>query len=132
MDNYHEIQPYYRPQYKSRVERQIGGLLTDRRIPFIYEKPTAVIDRGALRLWYPDFSLQYGLLIEYFGINGDRDYADRTRHKLQVYRENQFDTIPLYPADIIPGWPDRLIDRIGGVMEERLLEMMRHQAVRST
>ena len=32
------------PQYKSRAERQIGDLLAEHQIPFIYEKPTAVID----------------------------------------------------------------------------------------
>jgi len=42
----------------------------------------AVMDRGAVRLWYPDFSQQYGLLIEYFGVNGERDYLERTRHRI--------------------------------------------------
>ena len=82
MDDYYYHQSGRRPQYKSRVERQIGDLLTARRIPFVYEKPTAVMDRGAVRLWYPDFSLQYGLLIEYFGVNGERDYLERTRHRI--------------------------------------------------
>ena len=102
------------------MEREIGGLLTDRRIPFIYEKPTAVMDSGKLKIWYPDFSLQYGLLIEYFGVNGERDYIDRTRHKLRVYQTNQLDTIPLYPSDIIPDWQGRLIEGIGFTLENRL------------
>jgi hypothetical protein len=127
MDEYHYPQPYcrYRPQYKSHVERQIGDLLTDRRIPFIYEKPTAVMDDGKLRTWYPDFSLRYGLLIEYFGVNGERDYLERTRHKLRVYQANQFDMIPLYPADIIPDWQKRLIERIGSVMENRARDLFK-------
>ena len=99
------------------MEREIGGLLTDRRIPFVYEKPTAVMDAGKLKVWYPDFSLQYGLIIEYFGVNGERDYINRTRHKLRVYQANQLDTIPLYPSDIIPAWQGRLIDRIGSALE---------------
>ena len=82
MDDYHYLPSGRRPQYKSRAERQIGDFLTARRIPFVYEKPTAVMDRGAVRLWYPDFSLQYGLLIEYFGVNGERDYLERTRHRI--------------------------------------------------
>lgn len=122
MNDYHYLQPACRPQYKSRVERQIGDLLAERQIPFIYEKPTAVIDDGKLKVWYPDFNLQYGLLIEYFGMNGDKHYTEQARHKLRVYRENQFDTIPLYPADIIPGWQGNLIDRIGGILERRLID----------
>jgi len=50
MDDYYYHQSGRRPQYKSRVERQIGDLLTNRRIPFIYEKPTAVMDAGKLNL----------------------------------------------------------------------------------
>ena len=110
------------PQYKSRTEREIGQLLTSRRIPFVYEKPTAVIDDGKFRVYYPDFNLQYGLLIEYFGVNGERDYIERTRHKLKVYQENQLDTIPLYPQDIIPGWQEHLLDRIGTALETRVRE----------
>ena len=66
MEDYHYFQKSRRPEYKSRVERQIGEFLAERQIPFIYEKPTAVMDRGLLRIVYPDFSLQCGLLIEYF------------------------------------------------------------------
>jgi len=113
MDDYHYLQTGRRPEYKSRVERQIGDLLAERQIPFTYEKPTAVIDDGKFKVWYPDFSLQYGLLIEYFGMKGDKHYTEQARHKLRIYRENQFDTIPLYPPDIIPGWQNHLIDRIG-------------------
>ncbi len=120
MDNYHYHPIGRRPEYKSRVERQIGDLLAERQIPFIYEKPTAVIDDGLTKIWHPDFSLQYGLLIEYFGMTGNRDYIEQARHKLSVYRDNQLDTIPLYPPDIIPGWQDHLIDRIGHTLEDRL------------
>ena len=126
MDDYHYLQSGRRPEYKSRVERQIGDLLAERQIPFIYEKPTAVIDDGLTKIWYPDFSLQCGLLLEYFGVNGNKEYIEQARHKLRVYRENQLDTIPLYPPDIIPGWQDHLIDRIGYTLENRL------RAVRST
>lgn len=127
MDKWDEPQEWsrYRPCYKSKIEREIGQLLTDRRIPFIYEKPTAVMDNGLLRVWYPDFNLQYGLLIEYFGVNGDRDYIERTRHKLKVYQANQFDVLPVYPTDIIPGWQGPLIGRIGDVLERRVREFGR-------
>ena len=42
-----------RPEYKSRMERQIGDFFDSRRIPYIYEKPTAVVDRGLTKLWHP-------------------------------------------------------------------------------
>jgi hypothetical protein len=122
MDDYHYFQTGHMPQYKSRVERQIGGLLTDRRIPFIYEKPTAVIDNGLTKIWHPDYSLQYGLLIEYFGVNGDQSYTRQAQHKLRVYHENQYDVIPVYPPDITGPWERNLLDRIGYTLERRLTD----------
>ena len=108
------------PCYKSRPERQIAGLLDRHGLPFIYEKPIAVMDDGKLRTWYPDFSLQYGILIEYFGINGDLGYQERTRHKLKVYEENQFDVIPVYPPDMAGAWEPVLLGRIDVTLEKRL------------
>ena len=112
-----------RPQYKSRAEREIGDLLAERRIPFIYEKPTAVIDNGLTKIWYPDFSLQCGLLLEYFGVSGNKDYTAQSRHKLRIYQDNQFDAIPIYPPDIIPGWQDNLVERIGFTLKSRLKQI---------
>lgn len=114
-----------RPEYKSRAERQIGEFLDSRRIPYIYEKPTAVVDAGKLKIWYPDYSLQCGPLIEYFGITGDRHYMDSARHKLRIYQENQYDVIPLYPADMIPQWPNNLLSRIESLLERRLQDIRR-------
>jgi len=106
--------------YRSRAERLIAGLLDQYGLPFIYEKPTAVTDHGQVRIWYPDFTLSYGLLIEYFGIHGDADYNRRTQHKLNVYRENQFDVLPLYPSDLSCGWQSHLLGRVDRALESRL------------
>lgn len=122
MDDNYCVQSCRRPAYKSRGERQIGDLLNDRRIPFIYEKPTAVIDKGLTKIWYPDYSLQCGLLIEYFGMNGDQSYMKQARHKLRVYHENQYDVIPLYPPDLTGPWERSLLDRIGFALERRLTD----------
>jgi len=46
-----------KPRYKSYMERQIGDLFEKHNIPFIYEKPTAVVDYGKTKIWYPDFTL---------------------------------------------------------------------------
>jgi hypothetical protein len=112
-----------RPAYKSRAERQIGEFLDSRRIPFIYEKPTAVMDGGQCRLWYPDYTLQCGPLIEYFGMTGDRHYMEGARHKLRIYQGNQFEVIPLYPADMVPLWQVNLLRKVEAVLEQRLLDV---------
>lgn len=124
MDDCH-YRPGQRPEYKSRMERQIGDFLESRRIPFMYEKPTAVMDSGKLKIWYPDYTLHCGLLIEYFGVTGDRDYIDSARHKLRVYQENQFDVIPLYPPDMIPEWRSNLVRRLEAVLDRRIQDIRR-------
>ena len=106
--------------YKSQGEHKIGTLLDKYGLPFIYEKPTAVLDGGKVRLWYPDFSLPYGMLIEYFGINGDREYNRRTQHKLATYRQNQMDCLPVYPRDMGSGWEQRMLTRIDQTLDRHL------------
>lgn len=75
--------------YKSRGEVQIARLLERNKIEYQYEHPVAVVDHGKTKIWHPDFSLpHYGMIIEYFGMNGDSGYDERTRHKIEVYEEN--------------------------------------------
>ena len=56
------------PRYPSKGEAQVGGLLDRHGIPFFYEQPTLVYDRGRYRVWHPDFTLPgYDLIVEYAG-----------------------------------------------------------------
>jgi hypothetical protein len=45
------------PPYRSRGEAQVGRLLDREQIPFLYEQPTLIYDRGRHRIWRPDFTL---------------------------------------------------------------------------
>ncbi len=107
-------------RHRSQAEGLVGDLLNRYGLPFIYEKPTAVLDNGQVRIWYPDFTLSYGPIIEYFGMYGNADYDRRTEHKLKVYRQNQFDVVPVYSRDLNHGWEDRLLRRIDYSLESRL------------
>ena len=106
--------------YKSQAEWNIANLLDQYSVPFVYEKPTAVVDSGKTKIWYPDFTLAYGPLIEYFGINGSQGYRNRTTHKLKVYEQNQIEVIPMYPRDMEGHWRERLLKRIDNRLEYRL------------
>jgi hypothetical protein len=106
--------------YKSYGESQIAGLLDRYGLPFIYEKPTAVMDEGKLRIWYPDFSLSHGPIIEYIGVNGEVGYQKRTEHKLAVYQRNQLAVVPWYSRDLARGWENRLLRRIDSTLEGHL------------
>lgn len=118
-DTIHSSVSRYAP-YKSLPEYKIASVLDKYGLPFIYEKPTAIMDRGQVRLWYPDFSLSYGPVIEYFGMRGDRDYDRRTQHKLNVYQQNHIQVVPMYPNDMESGWQDRLMHRVDRALESRL------------
>jgi len=118
-DYVRDAKAWYHP-YKSGPEFRIAGLLDQYGLPFIYEKPTAVMDAGKLRIWYPDFTLAYGPAIEYFGVNGDQGYAQRTQHKLAVYHQNQIQVLPMYPRDLGVGWQAGLLQRIDSALERQL------------
>jgi hypothetical protein len=81
----------------------------------------AVMDRGKTKIWYPDFSLfEYGMIIEYFGVNGSLDYDTRTRHKMQVYRENGIEGLFLNEGSFKGDWPAKIMSGIEGILKNRL------------
>ena len=95
-----------RTAYKSWGEEQIARLLDRSRINYQYEYPVAVVDRGKTRIYYPDFRLpEYGLIIEYFGVNGDSGYDKRKRHKIEVYKKAGIDGLYLTRDSLRGDWP---------------------------
>jgi hypothetical protein len=82
------------PSYKSWGEEQIARLLERNGIAYQYEYPLAVVDRGKVRIHYRDFRLpEYSLVVEYFGVNGDADYDEQARHKMEVYKRAGVDAL---------------------------------------
>lgn len=107
--------------FKSWGEQQIARLLDRNSIAYHYEYPLAVYDQGKLRVYYPDFQLpQLGVLIEYFGVNGDSVYNQQTRHKLEVYRQAGIDGIYLNRDSLRGDWPAKVLGRIEETLKNRL------------
>jgi hypothetical protein len=107
--------------YRSWGEQQIARLLERNGIAYKYEHPVAVVDRGKTKIWYADFYLPgYGLIIEYFGVNGDAGYDERTKHKTHVYRDNGIEGLFLTERSFKGDWPTRIISQIEDVLEQRL------------
>lgn len=116
-------QKYKGKQFKSMGETQVARLLDRLGVAYLYEHPLAVLDDGKVRIWYPDFQLPgYGVLIEYFGMNGSPEYDKGARKKQAVYEGNGLSVIILRPDALTGNWPDRILDRIEGVLEERLIQ----------
>jgi hypothetical protein len=109
------------PPYKSWGEEQIARLLDRNRISYQYEYPVAVVDRGKARVYYPDFRLpEYGLVIEYFGVNGDSGYEERKRHKIEVYKKAGFEGLFLTRDSLRGDWPTRIMGQIEDILKNRL------------
>jgi len=103
------------PPYRSRGEAQLGRLLDRYGIPFFYEQPRLIYDRGLYRVWRPDFTLpqQQGMVLEYAGMADIPDYAAGIRHKRRAYASNGIPAVFIYPKDISrPGWPERIIRQL--------------------
>lgn len=117
-----------KPSYKSWGEEQIARLLDRNGIAYQYEYPLEVIDRGRVRLNYPDFRLpEYGLVIEYFGFNGDKNYDERTRHKMEVYKQAGVDALFLTRDSLRGDWPAKIMSQIEGILKNRLDEFYNRQ-----
>ena len=110
-----------RDPFKSEGERQIALLLERLGIPYRYEYPLAILDRGKVRLWYPDFVLpEYGIVLEYAGMEGNGLYDSALRHKKDVYAELGLSVIYVEPETFRGFWPRKLAEGIESVLAERL------------
>ena len=107
--------------YKSKGEEQIARLFDREGFSYNYEQAMAVVDRGKTKIWYPDFWLRdFGMIIEYFGINGKRSYDEQARHKMDVYKQNGIEGLFLTEASFKGDWPGRIVGQIEDVLKGRL------------
>lgn len=108
-------------RFKSKGETELGRLLERERIHYLYEYPTAVLDQGKTKIWYPDFTLpEYGMIIEYFGVNGKIDYDRQAMHKMQVYQDNGIEGLFLTSECFKGDWPEKIIGQIEAILQGRL------------
>ena len=112
------------PPYKSRGEAQVGRFLDRYGIPFFYEQPLLIWDRGKHRTWHPDFKLPAydGLILEYAGMPDVDEYMTGIRHKQRAYQANGIPALFVYPQDLERSdWPRTLYEK---------LAQARHQPIR--
>jgi hypothetical protein len=112
---------YINKSYKSWGEEQIARLLERNNITFQYEYPLAVIDRDKIRLNYPDFRLpDYGIIIEYFGVNGEQSYDEKMQHKINLYKQAGIGGLFLTRDSLRGNWPEKILGGIEGILKSRL------------
>jgi len=103
------------PPYRSRGEVKVGRLLDQYGIPFFYEHPLLILDRGRHRVWHPDFTLPThgGLIVEYAGMPDRPDYMQGIRHKARAFEANGVAALFLYPWDLLgERWQEHVIARV--------------------
>lgn len=119
------ISPYFPSPnedcFRSSGEAQIGRLFDRYGILYQYEPPVAVVDRGKVRIWYPDFQLvDQGILLEYCGRLGDAAYAQGVEHKRATYEANGLTALMFTPETFKGNWSSRVLDGIDTALAERL------------
>ena len=109
------------PAFRSWGEEQLARLFERNKIAYQYEYPLAIQDQGKVRVYYPDFRLpEYGLIVEYFGVNNDPAYDKCTEHKMEVYRRAGVDGLFLTRNSLRGDWPARILGKIEGILQARL------------
>ncbi|MDR2079747.1 MAG: hypothetical protein LBP74_08520 [Treponema sp.] len=82
---------------RSRAEVIIDNYLYNNQITHAYEKKVPVED-----ILYCDFYLPLGkkVYIEYWGREGDQQYDNRKKAKIEIYKKNRLNLIELNDKDI--------------------------------
>lgn len=107
--------------FKSKGERKIAGFLGEQKIAYQYEYPLAIVNMGKTKIWYPDFSLpEYGMIIEYFGMNGNSSYNDQMAYKIRAYNDAGINGIYLVNSSMNGPWQEMIVNRIQQIIEGRL------------
>ena len=90
---------------KSKGEKRIADFFFEHNIDYQYEYPWRT-DRGVVI--YPDFYLpQYRVVIEFLGLNGDKDYDEATAFKRRYWEGKPgYKLIEIYPKDLEGLSPD--------------------------
>lgn len=100
---------------RSEVRATNPRLLDRYGLPFFYEHPTLIYDRGRYRVWHSDFTLPTynGLILEYAGMPDVPDYAASNRYKRRAYAVNGISALFIYPEYLTGSmWPDMVFARI--------------------
>jgi hypothetical protein len=110
-------------RYGSAGERQIARMLAGYGVRFLYEHPVAVVDRGKVRLWYPDWWLpDYCIAMEYIGIEEDGDYSRGAARRKSVFEQAGIPYLTIRKSELHGNWPKRILADIHATLVERLAQ----------
>ncbi|MFQ5474672.1 MAG: hypothetical protein ACE5DM_02445 [Candidatus Nanoarchaeia archaeon] len=105
------------------AERKIGDFLDSVGIKYVYENPQLIEQdyhgKKFLRIFYPDFFLtEYGILLEFWGMHKNKEYAKGMEKKKQDYYYNWLFVVNVYNLE--GNWQQYILDKIKTVSEHRM------------
>ena len=107
-------------EYKSAGERAVADGLCRLGLNFSYEYPWAVLVQGKPRIFYPDFTLKdYGVVIEYAGMQGHQDYDRIMARKEWIYKTASIPVIVVRPNDLKNEWQHSLLGKLEQLCYQR-------------
>ena len=115
----------------SKGEQTLMNFFKKENIFYKYEYPMLIIEKdNKQRIWYPDFYLpEYGIIIEFFGMNGNKNYDKGSKYKKEIYKSMNFTLIPVYPKTLKKNWELYILIKIKQILKERLNTFNNRQIV---
>ncbi|MBU0461706.1 MAG: hypothetical protein KJ574_03910 [Nanoarchaeota archaeon] len=108
------------------AEKKIADFLDSVGIKYVYENPILIEqefhNKKFLRIYYPDFFLsQYGIILEFWGMHEDQEYAKGMEKKKQDYYHNWIFVVNVYNLE--GNWQEYVLKKIREVSEHRLMRV---------
>lgn len=76
-----------------------------------------------MRVYYADFWLpDFGVGIEYAGVNNDRGYAAGMARKKTVYESSGIPCVFVRSDDLRGYWPESILRQVRGILRKRLAQ----------
>jgi hypothetical protein len=108
-------------RYGSAGEKQIARMFAGYGVRFLYEHPVSVVDRGKVRLWYPDLWLpEYCIALEYIGMERHNGYSPGAARRKEVFDHAGIPYLTVRSSDLTGEWPKRVLNNVHAIPKERL------------
>ena len=106
------------------AERKIADFLELAGIKYIFENPMLIEHdlhgKKFMRIYYPDFFLsEYGVILEFWGMHEDKEYAKVMDKKKEVYYHNWIFVINVYNLE--GNWQEYILKKLEEVTKHRSL-----------
>ena len=118
------------PPYETKDELKVGRMLDRYGIPFFYQQPTIIYNKGMNEIWKPSFTLySYGGAVVDYIAGADENQQEQRFSRDKIYRYNQIPAAVLGPRDLEkPKWDENFYAKVEQ-MYRQVFDPMRYMPV---